>query len=158
LLGAQRQRTRKKRRSEEAPNFPIGTEAIVQVVRDESRRDLRLGKSGVVKDDSLVLMFAREVDQRSEAVRIYNRCLDAIEAADPDGIDVLLKKKEMIRIQSGTKVRVIVPPTDLGTPGLYVDRRGFRAVRITDGQAQGKAVFIPARNLRAGPREDAKDK
>jgi hypothetical protein len=76
--------------------------------------------------------------------------VNAIQAGDPDGTDVLLEREYAIRINAGTKVRVVQNPGQ-GALTVPTDERGTRIVRIIEGQWKGKVVSIPTRNLRPVP-------
>lgn len=82
----------------------------------------------------------------------------AIRANDPDGIANMLKGGQVLRVPLGTKVRVVEAPEVIDpssfskkliiTSRLPMDNHAHRVVRITEGDMKGRAVVIPARNLR----------
>jgi hypothetical protein len=143
--------------------LPVGAEATVVVVGDEARLLPALGKTTVAMPDSLVLVRVSGDDRMSANARSIDFQADqelgrAIRARDPEGIRGVLSKGMAIRVQAGTRVRVLAV-SFVNSSGrlivadrLPIDRHGKRLVRITEGPATGKVVEIPTRNLR--PAED----
>lgn len=151
--------------------LPVGSECVLFINGDENKRQPGLAESGVVANDSLVLVIPYQavlprnclvfgegafagIPIRSPNMIVWKAYVDAIQAFDPDGIDGLIDQGHALRLQVGTRVRVI----DLrsGASLLPCDGRGARTVRITEGQSKRKAVLIPARNLRAIPDNPSK--
>ena len=132
--------------------FPIGWEGEITTIVDKVRLPPRLEKSKVVTADAIVLHLpADDYSNMFELGRVISDYENAIKAGDPDGIDVLVQKGLALRIQNGTKVRVIkVFPkaTTSDCSGLPCDGSGARNVRVTSGDFKGRVVFVPARYLR----------
>jgi hypothetical protein len=107
FVGASQPR-RKKRRLRDFPPFPIGAEGVISINGDEARVNRALGKAGILRQGSLVLPLANdEYGDVEEAIRVSRAYREALEAADPDGVDRLLKQGDVINVKAGTKVRVV---------------------------------------------------
>ena len=123
--GAQR---RKKKSS--TPPSPVGSEVEIHVNGDEVRMVPGLGKAGIVARKSIVLLFERD-DLAGSASRqrtslAFDKYMNATRANDPDGIDVRIKDGDAIRLDVGTKVRVLETragfSTVAGVPVTVLDR------------------------------------
>lgn len=136
------------------PALALGDEATIIAVGDETNLIPMLGKAKVVTADSLVLL--RAIDEFFIASIAAEQDLafgKAIRASDPDGIEEIIRNGGALRVPLGTRVRVVevelVGNTSLiVNDRLPIDPRGNRVVRITEGSMKGRAVEIPARNLR----------
>lgn len=143
------------KKSKPAMPLPIGAEATVILVGDETKWAPNLLKAKVVDPGFVVLLKGdSEFFNASEAGDAYIDFHAAIQAGDPDGVDVILGKKWAVRVPLRTKVRVTeavtvgnVPWPPSVTDQIPVDRLGFRTVRIIEGPSKGMLVEIPTRNL-----------
>jgi len=161
FAGASQAQRRKKKGS--SPPFPVGSEAEIYVNGDEVRRGPGLGKARIVTPKSLVLLFERKDEagsvSRRRSIQSYDAYMSAIRANDPDGIDGLIKEGDAVRLDVGTKVRVIEAGAGGETvAGLPCAGQGVRIVRITEGEFKGKMVAIPTRNLRPPKEKEAPPK
>ncbi len=157
--------------------FPVGTEGVVYIKGDESDKVPGLTKSGVVSKDSIVLPFDSISGRfvftdgpfKGMGVRVMGRAavgddektwkayVEAIEAFDPDGINILMERGEVARLEAGTRVRVIALLSTKGVSLIPGDGRMSRKVRVLEGQNKGKVVLIPTRNLRPVVQDDEKN-
>jgi hypothetical protein len=161
LAGASQVQRRKKKSS--SPPFPVGSEGEIYVNGDEVRKVPGLGKARIVTPKSLVLLFERNDEAGSESrrrtIQSYEDYMTAIRANDPDGVDVLIKEENAVRLDVGTKVRVIEAQVGIATVALLpCAGLGSRIVRITEGELKGKLVTIPTRNLRLPKARDEQPK
>lgn len=137
--------------------LPIGAEAEVILVGDETKWAPQLLKAKVVDPGFIVLLKGdSEYRDRYEAGDAYVDLHLAVQAGDPDGVDVILRKRWAVRVPLRTKVRVTeavsvgnVPWPPAVTDQIPVDRLGVRTVRIIEGPSKGILVEIPTRNLGA---------
>jgi hypothetical protein len=136
-------------------DFEQGSVGVVYINGDEVRKVPGLGKSRIVTHDSMVLIFPWEAyGTINDSYQLaYIPYVNAIEAGDPDGTDVLLKDEYAIRVKAGTTVRVTKIQSRKGNLMLLPgDDHGSRQVRIIEGRWKGKVVEIPTRNLRPVPK------
>jgi hypothetical protein len=139
--------------SNPSPVLALGDEAVVYINGDECDKEPGLCRSGIIKDDSIVLIFPWEEygdpgwPDREKLRTAYDVAIipyaNAKQADDPDGIEVLIQRGYAVRVSVGTRVRV-VPAKGAGGVG-----GPLRNARIAEGDHKGKVVNIPTRNLRA---------
>jgi hypothetical protein len=143
------------------PQFKFGTQARVFLNGDEAKQVPGLARSGIIKDDSMVLGFDfnsyATQDEHWDVERRYKQC---IAAGDSAGVEILLSNRKVARVPVGTRVLVIdeLRLSDLDPSwGPPIDWRYMRFVRVTEGPQRGLALAIPTRNL-AEPGEPSEGK
>ncbi len=149
------------------PNFPLGTEAIVNVGDEQFNKVQRLNESGIVGNASIVVMIiedrynirhsmaqagvAADTTPYQEAIRLYQRSL---KVGDSVGINMVIASGFAVRVKTGTRVRVVEFGNGRGqSPSglLPSDSRQSRDVKILDGDGRGAIVSIPALYLEPAP-------
>lgn len=139
------------------PIFHVGDEAVVYVDAGDIQENPNLGKSGVLKSDSVVLVpdYPWELDGKYDLLRRSNEFHRSIGAGDPDGIDEMIKNEDLVRVGVGIKVRIIksfsVSRSILNYrwfSAMEPDYRGLHTIRIAEGESRGKSVYVTPKNLR----------
>lgn len=146
------------------PSLGLGDEATIRPNGDETVGRWELAKSGIVTADSLVLTFPWRgyaqpgMPDQMVLQHAYNSAyipiVNAIKAADPDGVDMVIARGGAVRVRVGTRVRVVDIHGN-GSSGLPLDDGKVWNIRIIEGEHKGKVVAIPPRNLKPIPKKRA---